>query len=217
MSITVKFVPVLAATLCGCVVAGSATRAATPHVETAQTLIQHFEMQRVPQEGIWFSPTYVSEDRIVGSALPPRYAGQARTAGNAIVVVATHADFSAMHRLRTDETWHFYSGSPLELLLLYPDGHGRVVMLGAAVLAGQLRQFTVPQGVWQGAIPRRSMPGAYSFAATQLSPGFDYADFEIGYRDDLVHRYPAFRREIEGRTRAEFLVKPVMAPLRPQS
>jgi predicted cupin superfamily sugar epimerase len=43
---------------------------------------------------------------------------------------------------------------------------------------------------------RRSTPGAYSFAATQLSPGFDYADFEIGYRDDLVRRYPAFAREM---------------------
>lgn len=203
--------------LCGGLVAsGGATRAATPHVETAQRLIQHYEMQRVPQEGIWFSPTYVSEDKIEGSALPPRYAGQARTAGNAIVVVATHADFSAMHRLRTDETWHFYSGSPLELLLLYPDGHGRVVTLGAAVLAGELRQFTVPQGVWQGAVLTGSMPGAYSFAATQLSPGFDYADFEIGYRDDLARRYPAFTREIERRTRAEFLVRPVVAPLRPE-
>ncbi len=196
--------------LYGCAIAAGTTGAAAAP-ETAQRLIRHFEMQRVPQEGIWFSPTYVSEDRIDGAALPPRYAGQARTAGNAIVVVATRADFSAMHRLRTDETWHFYSGSPLELLLLYPDGHGRVVTLGAAVLAGELRQFTVPQGVWQGALPRRSTPAAYSFAATQLSPGFDYADFEIGYRDDLVRRYPAFTREIEQRTRTEFLVRPAAA------
>jgi predicted cupin superfamily sugar epimerase/mannose-6-phosphate isomerase-like protein (cupin superfamily) len=174
----------------------------------AQTLIAHYHMQKVPQEGCWFSLSYSSADALDGDTLPARYAGRAHPAGNAIVALETPKDFSAMHRLQTDEVWHFYDGSPIDLLLLYPDGHGQKVTLGANVLAGELRQFTVPRGVWQGSSPRDSSAAAYSLFADQLSPGFDYADFEIGYRDALQREYPAFARDIERLTRAEFAVSP---------
>jgi uncharacterized protein len=170
----------------------------------AGRLIAYFQMKRIPQEGAWFSATYTSEDLLDGAMLPPRYAGRPHAAGGAIVVVVTPRDFSAMHRLKTDEVWHFYSGSPLELLLLYPDGRGRTVTLGTNVLGGELAQFTVPKGVWQGAAPVASTASSFSFAGTQMSPGFDSSDFEIGYRDELVRRYPAFAKSIGRLTRAEF-------------
>jgi predicted cupin superfamily sugar epimerase/quercetin dioxygenase-like cupin family protein len=172
----------------------------------AGKLIEHYHMQKVPQEGCWFSLSYSSDDALDGMSLPARYAGRAHAAGSAIVAVETPRDFSAMHRLQTDEVWHFYAGSPLDMLLLYPDGHGRKITLGPDVLAGQLRQFTVPRGVWQGSAPHDRQPNAYSFFADQLSPGFDYADFEIGYRDALQRQYPAFAREIEHLTRTQFAV-----------
>lgn len=181
----------------------------------AGRLIEHYHMQPIPQEGAWFSLSYASDDQLAGEALPPRYAGRARLAGNAIVVVATPADFSAMHRLQSDEVWHFYGGSALDMLLLYPDGLARKVTLGADVLAGEYRQFTVPHGVWQGAAPRESAPGAYSFAGTQLSPGFDAADFEMGYRDELIRSYPGFARDIERLTRAGFASRAPVAPAAP--
>jgi uncharacterized protein len=181
----------------------------------ALKLIDHYHMQKVPQEGCWFSLSYASSDALEGDSLPARYAGRDHPAGNAIVAVETARDFSAMHRLRTDEVWHFYAGSPIDMLLLYPDGHGQKVVLGPDVLAGQLRQFTVPRGVWQGSAPHDQMPAAYSFFADQLSPGFDYADFEIGYRDALQRLYPAFAHDIEHLTRAEFSVSKVTPP--PQS
>ncbi len=175
----------------------------------AGKLIAHYHMQRVPQEGVWFSLGYVSEDTLAGSALPERYANQAHAAGSAIFVVATDTDFSALHCLQTDETWHWYGGAPLELLLLNPDGHGQSVILGNDVWHGQTPQFTVPHGVWQGAAPIRGRgTGRYSFAGTQLSPAFDARDFAIGYRDQLQTRYPAFRREIEAFTRIEFATAP---------
>jgi predicted cupin superfamily sugar epimerase/mannose-6-phosphate isomerase-like protein (cupin superfamily) len=181
----------------------------------AGQLIDHYHMQRIPQEGAWFSLTYSSEDQIDGAALPPRYAGHAHVAGNAIVLLATRSDFSAMHRLQTDEIWHFYGGSPLEMLLLYPDGHGRKVTIGPDFLAGDFQQFTVPHGVWQGSAPRGSSDGAYSFAGTQLSPGFDYADFEIGYRDELQREYPAFAADIGRLTRTEFATHPARRSQQP--
>jgi mannose-6-phosphate isomerase-like protein (cupin superfamily) len=117
-----------------------------------------------------------------------------------------------MHRLQTDEVWHFYDGSPIDMLLLYPDGHGQKATLGPNVLAGELRQFTVPRGVWQGSAPHDKSAGAYSFFADQLSPGFDYADFEMGYRDALQLKYPAFAHDIERLTRAPFALTPSAAP-----
>lgn len=190
----------------------AAARPRTP----AEGLIAHYNMQQVPEEGIWFALAYRSGDRLAGAALPRRYRGVAHAAGSSIVAVATHRDFSALHRLRSDETWHFYGGSPLELLLLYPDGTGRRVTLGADVPMGESPQVTVPHGVWMGAAPRDPAPSAYSLFGTQLTPAFDYADFEPGYRDALQHRYPGFAADIERLTRAEYAAAPPLrrAPVR---
>jgi predicted cupin superfamily sugar epimerase/quercetin dioxygenase-like cupin family protein len=183
----------------------------------AGKLVLHYHMSQVPQEGAWFSQSYSSDDQIDGGALPARYGGRSHAAGNAIVVVETSRDFSAMHRLQTDEVWHFYGGSALDLLLLFPDGQGRRVTLGPHVLSGEVAQLTVPRGVWQGSAPHDSSTGAYSFVGTQLSPGFDAADFEIGYRDELQRRFPAFARDIERLTRTEFAKTPAEAARRAES
>jgi predicted cupin superfamily sugar epimerase/quercetin dioxygenase-like cupin family protein len=174
----------------------------------AARLIAHYQMKRIPQEGPWFSLTYESTDLLDGADLAERYAGRPHVAGSAIMLVETSTDFSAMHRLRTDEVWHFYGGSPIDMLLLYPDGKGRRVTLGGDVFSGQLPQFTVPRGVWQGSVPRNRGANAYSLAGDQLSPGFDYADFEMGYRDALQRDYPAFAADIRRLTRDEFATAP---------
>jgi len=178
----------------------------------AGRLIAHYQMQRVPQEGPWFSLTYESTDMLDGADLPERYAGRSHLAGSAIILVETPADFSAMHRLRTDEVWHFYGGSPIDMLLLYPDGTGRRITLGGDVFSGQLPQFTVPHGVWQGSTPRNRDAKAYSLTGDQLSPGFDYEDFEMGYRDALQRQYPAFAADIHRLTRDEFASAPSARP-----
>lgn len=183
-----------------------------PPAGMAGQLVEHYHMKLVPQEGVWFAVTYVGEDQVDGYSLPARYAGREHAVGNAIVALATAREFSAMHRLQTDEVWHFYSGVPLELLLLYPDGHGQTVTLGPNVLAGELPQFTVPHGTWMGAAARGAAAGGYSFFGTQLSPAFDAADFEIGYRDQLQRQYPSFAKDIERLTRTEFAITPAERP-----
>ncbi len=198
-----RYLAIVAGCLAACASAG-----ADPPGGMAGKLIEHYHMQRVPQEGPWFSLTYVSDDALDGAGLPARYVGRRHAAASAIVLVETAADFSAMHRLQTDEVWHFYGGAPIDMLLLYPDGHGRKVTLGAHVLTGELPQFTVPHGVWQGSAPRGVSARTYSFAGDQLSPGFDYADLEMGYRDALKREYPAFSRDIQRLTRIEFATKP---------
>lgn len=181
----------------------------------AKQLIDHFQMQRIPDEGPWFNVTYVSADLLPGTAVPARYHGKPHAAGSAIYCLLTREDFSALHRLQTDETWHFYGGSPLEMLLLFPDGHGETLTLGPDVLAGQRPQFTVPRGVWQGSAPTGTDPAAYSFVGTQLAPAFDYGDFEAGYREELQKFYPPFAAQIARLTRDEFSARPT--PPKPTS
>jgi len=177
-------------------------------VGTAQKLIEHFKMEKIPVEGAWFHVTYGSKDTIPAAALPARY-GSPRVAGTAIYALATREDFSAMHRLKTDEVWHFYLGDPLELLLLHPDGRGEVVVIGPDIFAGQHPQYTVPAGVWMGGRPAKATAEAYTFFGCTLAPGFDHGDFEIGYREELQAKFPAFSNLIAGLTRAEHVRRPV--------
>jgi uncharacterized protein len=172
----------------------------------AQRLIQHFKMEKIPAEGPWFTVTYRSEDLLPAKSLPARYRGE-RAAGTAIYAVQTKEDFSALHKLATDEIWHFYGGDPLEMLLLYPDGHGQIVLLGNDVFKGQCPQFVVPRDVWQGSRPVGAEPESYSFFGNTLAPGFEFDDFEMGYRDELQEKYPEFAGHIACLTRAEFIAR----------
>ncbi len=166
-------------------------------------------MALIPNEGSWFALNHVSADRIPAAALPTRYAGTGpRSFGSAIYALLTRADFSAMHRLRTEETWHFYEGEPAELVLLHPDGRGEVLCLGPDTLAGQHAQVTVPAGVWMGARPGGKNGDAYTFFGCTLAPGFDYADYESGWRDELVSAYPAQAVVIAALIRPEFFTRP---------
>jgi predicted cupin superfamily sugar epimerase/quercetin dioxygenase-like cupin family protein len=174
----------------------------------AQKLIAQLGMEKIPVEGCWFKLTYTSADRIAASALPMRY-GSSRVAGGAIYALVTREDFSAMHKLKTDEIWHFYFGDPIDLLLLHPDGRSEVVVLGTDLLAGQQPQATVLAGTWMGARPAKAGPEAYGFFGTTMAPGFDYDDFEVGYRDELQKRYAAQAPLIAELTRSEHATRPL--------
>jgi predicted cupin superfamily sugar epimerase/mannose-6-phosphate isomerase-like protein (cupin superfamily) len=184
----------------------SETLCAAPR-PTSAALIEHFNMQRIPQEGPWFTLTYSSSDTLPRAALPERYDGS-RAAGSAIIALITKPDFSAMHRLKTDEVWHYYGGEPLQLLVLNPNGSGEVVVLGSDVLGGQKLQYVVPRGSWQGSIPLGKGPDSYSMIGNTLAPSFDYSDFEMGYRTELQQTYPRYAELIGQLTRKEFLTRP---------
>ena len=181
---------------------------------TAAALIEHFNMQRIPQEGPWFTLTYSSADTLPRTALPARYDGP-RAAGSAIIALITKPDFSAIHRLKTDEVWHYYGGDPLQLLVLNPDGSGEVVVLGSDVLGGQKLQYVVPCGSWQGSIPLGKAQDSYSMIGNTLAPSFDYSDFEMGYRTELQQAYPRYAALIAQLTRKEFLTRPQAATTKP--
>jgi predicted cupin superfamily sugar epimerase len=165
----------------------------------AQSIIDHFEMIKIPHEGPWFAPTFKSTEVLEGPAVA-RYGGD-RFLYSAILAVFTREDFSAMHSLLTDEMWHFYGGSPMELLLLYPDGSGEIKRLGNDVTQGHSPQLLVPAGTWMGASPVGTGGSAYTFGGNSLAPAFEYADYVPGIRSELIEAYPAFARRITELTR----------------
>jgi predicted cupin superfamily sugar epimerase len=154
---------------------------------TADELIRHFNLTPHPKEGGFFRETYRSAETYSDAVLPQRYGGE-RSAGTAIYYLLTPGTFSALHRLKTDEIFHFYLGSPIHMLQLLPDGGGCSITLGPDVLAGQQLQVVVPRGVWQGSFLEPG--GAFALVGCTVAPGFDYADYEHGDRDTLLQQYP---------------------------
>ena len=145
---------------------------------TPDELIAHYDLEPIPREGGLFRSTWAGPERPDG-----------RPEGSAIVALLTADDFLALHRLPSDEIWHFYLGDPLDLLLLAPDGTTRTPVLGPALRAGQQVQLTVPAGTWMGA--RVAPGGAWTHFGCTMAPGFTYEGYEHGDARDLTARYPA--------------------------
>ena len=167
---------------------------------TAQEIIQALNLQPHPIEGGYFRETYRSADAVPDDQLPPGYRGRGRRSlGTAIYYLLTAETFSELHRLPTEEVFHVYLGGPARMLQIDPDGTHREVILGPDVLAGQSPQVVVPPNVWQGT---HLEPGVeFILVGATMAPGFDYADYEQGRREDLVARYPHLAGPIARLTR----------------
>jgi predicted cupin superfamily sugar epimerase len=124
-----------------------------------------------------------------------------RAASTAIYYLLGAGDFSAFHRVRSDEVWHHYAGAPLELFLLCETPAAsaeRMIRLGPNVLAGEVPQAVVEAGVLQAARPTGS---GFSLCGCTVAPGFDFSDFEIPNRDALLARFPNSKDLIRSLTR----------------
>ncbi len=119
----------------------------------------------------------------------------------AIYYLLTRESFSAMHKVGKDEVFHFYLGDPVEQLRLFPGGNGERVVIGTDLAAGMRPQAVVPRGVWQGARLVTGGMRGWALLGCTVAPAFDFADFELGKRDDLTARFPAFRDDIARLTR----------------
>jgi uncharacterized protein len=152
-------------------------------------LIRHLRLEPLPIEGGYFRQTWSSDVVLPASALPDRY-GAPRAAGTAIYYLLTSDSdsFSAMHRLASDEIYHFYLGDPVEILLLNENQGAERIVLGSDLLGGQHVQYVVPQDVWQGS--RLIRGGRFALMGTTMAPGFDPRDFTLGEPRELTQRYP---------------------------
>lgn len=150
-------------------------------------LVRRFSLLPHP-EGGFFRESYRSPEAL---SLPRG----SRSASTAIYFLLPEGSVSKLHRIQSDEVWHFYLGGPLRLTELHPDGGRREVVLGQDVKKGQLLQHVVSAGVWFGAAPEKG--SAYSFVGCTVAPGFDFADFELAVRAELVKRFPLQRAAVE--------------------
>jgi predicted cupin superfamily sugar epimerase len=138
---------------------------------SAQYWIDRLQLERHP-EGGWFRRAYTSPLMVDGH----------RPALTSIHYLLEGGDFSALHRLKQDEQWHFYTGAPLTLHIIGPEGMSAAQMLGP----GGPFQATVSAGDLFGA----SVSGEYALVGCTVAPGFDYADFELPPRETLLRAYP---------------------------
>ena len=154
----------------------------------------------LPIEGGYFRETWRSNLSVAPGTLPLRYTSE-RSLGTAIYYLLTSDpdSFSAMHRLPTDEIYHFYLGDPVEMLLLGANGTAERIRLGQSLTAGEHVQYVVPAGVWQGS--RLIAGGSFALLGTTMSPGFDPSDYHPGLRAELIAQYPQHAASIQALTR----------------
>lgn len=158
-----------------------------------EQLVEFWNLRTMPTENVRFWQSYV-DDKIGPDGKPLCSAIVA-------LLVDDHSVFSDMHRLPTDEIWHFYLGDPIELLLLHPDGSDELVILGQDVLAGQRVQTVVPAGVYMGA--RLQPGGEFGVYGNTMAPGFVLTDFEAATAEELITGWPRQADLIRALTRAE--------------
>jgi uncharacterized protein len=156
-----------------------------------QEIINLLQLKSHPKEKGYFRETYRSGEKLIWESLPARYDGT-RSFCTAIYFLLTANGFSEMHRLKSDEIFHFYDGDSAELLMLPPDGNAELLKFGRSIEKGERPQIIIPAGCWQG---MRTL-GEYTLFGCTVSPGFEYADYEKGSRKELIARYPEFAKKI---------------------
>tara|TARA_Y100000589_G_C27169979_1_gene636260 strand:+ start:1516 stop:2016 length:501 start_codon:yes stop_codon:yes gene_type:complete len=153
----------------------------------AEDLIKHFGLVPLPKEGGFYLETYRSPAQIPGTILPYQ---DSKSFSTAIYYCLTKNTFSHLHRLPTDEIYHFYYGDPVELFFLIetPTPRFEVHLLGSDFMSGHLPQIKVPANSWQGS--RLVDDGEVALMGTTMSPGFDFKDLELADYENLKRLLP---------------------------
>lgn len=162
-------------------------------------LIRALDLQPHP-EGGYYRETYRSDELIPHACLPSRFQGD-RHYGTAIYYLLPAGAVSRLHRIASDEVWHFYMGGPFTVVELKPDGSSAHVVLGPDLASGQRLQHVVKARTWFGAYPNAGTN--YALVGCTVAPGFDFADFEIARREQLTAQYPGEEATIERLTSRE--------------
>jgi predicted cupin superfamily sugar epimerase len=160
---------------------------------TANEVIEKLGLKPLPEEGGYYRETYKC-----GTMLSARNVGiestGTRSMSTAIYYLLVPHSFSALHRVKSDEIFHYYSGDPAEMIQIGPNGKISKFILGADLLAGQQPQIVVPAGTWQAL--RLLGEGKWSLMGTTVSPGFEFEDFEVGERNRMLQEFPHLESEI---------------------
>ncbi len=138
-------------------------------------------------EGGYFKETYRSTGIINADSLEASYNGE-RNYSTCIYFLLTSDNFSALHRIKQDEIWHFYDGSPIRLHMITEAGKHTEHIIGKDLSKGELPQFVVPGGCWFAAEVVED--DTFSLVGCTVSPGFSFEDFELKSKKELTGLFP---------------------------
>ena len=153
---------------------------------TIESIISKLELQPHP-EGGYFKESYRSLGEIDASSLPHSYAGK-RNYSTCIYFLLTSDKFSAFHRIKQDEIWHFYDGSSIVLHTISETGAYAKYTIGKDLNKGERPQLIVPGGNWFAAEVLDQ--DGYALVGCTVSPGFSFEDFEMKSRQELTALFP---------------------------
>lgn len=167
---------------------------------TAQEVIQKLDLKPLPDEGGYYRQTYKSDMEI-----PAKVFGfnsdSMRSISTAIYFLETPDSFSALHRIKCDEVYHFYAGDPVEMIQIDDSGALSRFVLGSDILNNQSPQVVAPKGKWQAS--KLKAGGRWALMGTTVAPGFEFEDFELGKRTRMLQKFPQLSRYVRSYTLAK--------------
>ncbi len=164
---------------------------------TSKSLVEKFNLLPHP-EGGFFKENYRSVEIIPKSSLPKRFNGD-RHYSTAIYFLLEQGNFSAFHKINSDECWHFYAGGSLLIYVIHLNGRLEIIRLGNNLNEGEQFQAVVPAESWFASEPASGAD--FSFVGCTVAPGFDFNDFELAKAVELSKRYPQHQLLIDRLTR----------------
>lgn len=162
-------------------------------MRTASYWISTLNLQKHP-EGGWFKEIYRSDEVIPAVALPTGFSGS-RSISTSIYYLLEGDDFSAFHRIKSDEIWHFHTGTSAIEIISIEEGKIRKLFLGDNPQKNQSFQVVVPKNIWFAA--RLQNTSGFALVGCTVSPGFHFDDFEMA-TESLVIQYPELGNEVIG-------------------
>ncbi|MFH0799772.1 MAG: cupin domain-containing protein [Pseudomonadota bacterium] len=155
--------------------------------QTAKEIAKSLDLKPHP-EGGYYRETYRSGGKFGG-----------RSCSTAIYFMLVPESFSALHRIDSDELWHFYAGDPITIVQILDEGSVIKTVIGSNFANGQVPQYVMPAGDWFGSYLNEG--GSWALVGCTVSPGFEFSKFELGNRETLLKKFPSARNEIMKLTR----------------
>jgi predicted cupin superfamily sugar epimerase len=167
---------------------------------TAEEVIRKLRLKPLPDEGGYYRQTYKSDIGLPANIFGV-HSDLMRHVSTAIYFLETPDGFSALHRIKSDEIYHFYAGDPVEMIQIDNSGTLSRFLLGSDILNNQSPQVVVAKGIWQAS--KLKAGGRWALMGTTVAPGFEFEDFELGDRNQMLQQFPQLSQYILSYTRAK--------------
>ncbi|ABS77618.2 cupin [Coxiella burnetii] len=158
-------------------------------------IIEKYGLESLPEEGGHFKLIEKSDHKI--SVPKERYESGERYAFSLIYYCLGKNEFSAWHRLKSDEEWQWQEGGPLNLYMIVSDGTFNKVKLSPTSDPKSVSSFVVPKDTWFSAFIDTQTEEDCSLVTCKVTPAFEWEDFEIGNREELIKQFPQHAKIIK--------------------